>query len=240
MRRARAFTIAILGATGCAPRVAATRPLDPSAFVEARERIRVTRAELGDERTDNVRLALDAPYLTGALGARGAVAVAPPDRLRMILVGPGGTTAMDLWIAGTEYRFAIPAVSRVVEGSLDGPAASRKGLPVDFLGWWLLDPLGGELLAARREGDALVVLLRDRHRTTEATLYPDGRVQAHRRTFRDAAGAELVDEEWVTATRLGCGTVEYRDRATQLEVSAVCESTRAGASARAFASPEGS
>jgi hypothetical protein len=236
--RGSLFAVLLGGASGCASHAAPPPALDPGAFVEAAERIRAARGDLRDARTDNLRLELDAPYLAGALSARGAVAIETPDRLRMILLGPGGTTAMDLWVSGDAYRFAIPAASRVLAGSREDPPSARRGLPVDFLGWWLLDPLGGELLAARREPDALVVLLRDRERTTEATLHADGRVEAHRWTFSGPTGAELVDEEWVTATRLGCGSVVYRDRAMRLRVSVTCESSRPGANARAFAPPE--
>ena len=57
----------------------------------------------------------------------GAIAIAPPvsgvtrpsgegppvdaeGALRMILLGPGGTTALDLWSRGDRFRFAIPAL----------------------------------------------------------------------------------------------------------------------------------
>jgi len=234
-RFAAALPLAFL--VGCGAATGVAKPLDPAAFVEAGLRIREIREAGAAPRTENVKLSLDAPYLASALAARGAVAKRPPDALRMILLGPGGTTAMDLWVVGERFQFAIPAADRIVTGDLSAPASTRRGLPVDFLRWWLLDPLGGELLAARREKGALVILLREASRTTEATLFSDGRVSAHRVTFRDGEGAEIVDEEWVDASRLDCGTVHYKDRATSLDIVATCESTRPGVSARAFEPP---
>ncbi|HTJ85261.1 MAG TPA: hypothetical protein VL400_26270 [Polyangiaceae bacterium] len=227
-----------LAASGCSGPVGRTSALDPTAFIEAHEKIAALRDHALVARTENVRLSLDAPYLEGALASRGAVAISPPGSLRMILLGPGGGTAMDLWVADERFRFAIPAADRVVTGALTDPPSARRGLPVDFLRWWLLDPLAGELLAARRERGALVAVLREPERTTEITFHADGRVAAHRWTWR-GEGADLVDEEWVTATKLGCGEVRYRDRATKIEVLATCESTRPGAAARAFEPPEG-
>src|SRR5947209_6876614 len=41
---------------------------------------------------------------------RGVVAVRPGHALRMILIGPGGTTAMDVWLRDGAFRVAIPAI----------------------------------------------------------------------------------------------------------------------------------
>ena len=66
---------------------------------------RQARAELAElravfapplSRTVHVRLAMEHAPTGRRLQARGAVAVGRGDGLRMILVGPGGTTALDL------------------------------------------------------------------------------------------------------------------------------------------------
>ncbi|MBW2458104.1 MAG: hypothetical protein JRI68_26610, partial [Deltaproteobacteria bacterium] len=97
--------------------------------------------------TMNVTLELEQVQLGQRIRARGAVAVRPPDALRMILLGPGGTTALDLWICGDEFRFHIPAIDLLRRGDGATPAAELRGMPVDFLRWWFLRPLAGQLLA---------------------------------------------------------------------------------------------
>ncbi len=89
--------------------------------------------------------------------ARGAVAVEPGKALRMILIGPGGATALDAWVTDDHFRVVVPPISLERRGGAD-PEASR-GLPVGFLRWWLLHPLEGRLLAAwNREGGPLYLL----------------------------------------------------------------------------------
>lgn len=81
---------------------------------------------------------------------RGVVAVVPRSSLRMILLGPGGSTAMDVWIREGRFRVAIPALDRIVRGDRSTPRSTMRGLPVDLLERWLVDPFGGALVAARR------------------------------------------------------------------------------------------
>lgn len=231
-----------LGGVGCgAPATQGYGPLDPTAYIEARALLAALRRERDEMRTETIALTIDAPYMPSRLVARGAVAIRPPDAIRMILLGPGGTTAMDLWSVDDRYRFAIPALDIVRVGSLLAPIRAERGLPVDFLRWWLLDPLGGRLLAARRLGNAeggaggagLELLIATDERTTTAIVHDDGRISAHRSWW----SPHLVDEEWIEATSLRCGTVVYRQRSTQLVVRATCEASRKGATVRAFDPP---
>jgi hypothetical protein len=234
MRSLVALSIAL---AGCAADASSrTPPLDPAAFVEARTRIEAWQRASAGERTEKIALRVDAPYMPAAMTARGAVAVRPPEALRMILLGPGGTTAMDLWSKGDRYRFAIPALDRTMRGDASTSAEQKRGLPVDFLRWWMLRPLGGRLLAARRDGATLEVLLADGDRVTEARLEPSGKLSAHRRWWTERDG--LVDEEWLEAAGPGCSRVTYRQRSTSIEVEATCESRRDGASEAAFEEPK--
>lgn len=84
---------------------------------------------------------------------RGVVAVLPRHALRMILLGPGGTTAMDVWIRDGRFRVAIPALSRVTRGDASTPRSTMRGMPVDLLWRLLVDPFGG--LAYARRGHPL-------------------------------------------------------------------------------------
>lgn len=80
---------------------------------------------------------------------RGAVAVRPKRALRMILLGPGGTTAMDVWISDARWRVSIPPMDRIFR-SENGPAEVPRGLPIPLLRRWLVDPWGGTPVAAHR------------------------------------------------------------------------------------------
>ena len=219
--------IMALGGVGCAATegpIAARRP-DPAAFVEAVRRIDDLKRELGGDRTDTINLELDAPYLPSTVKARGAIAVRAPDRLRMIMLGPGGTTAMDLWMQGDRFRFSIPSLGREVVGDATTPAAEKRGLPVDFLRAFMLQPLGGRVLAASKEGDVLYVLLAEGKGTiSELTLRQNGALSLHRAWF-DGTG-ERYEEEWIEASGFGCASARYRQKSTRLEVTARCEKSR--------------
>lgn len=228
------------GSAGCAA-TTSSPALDPAAFQEAAKKLEVLRAKVHEARTETVSLELDAPYMPSAMKARGAVAVRPPEALRMILVGPGGTTAMDLWMNDGRFRFDIPALGRVLRGEPSALPETRKGLPVDFLRWWMFEPLGGRLLAARRIGTSdLEVVLDEPSRVTVATLHPDGKIEAHRRWLREGARGrwEPYEEEWLEATGVGCATVKYRQKSTSLRVTARCEGTRLVVNEAAFEDPE--
>lgn len=138
---------------------------------------------------------------------RGVVMVKPREALRMILLGPGGTTAMDVWIVQGRFRVAIPALDRVVRGDASTPRETMRGLPVDLLWRWLVDPFGGTLVAARAEGEGVLAFLKRggtafeiRRRDaagTDGWFYEHGKLigYAHGREIRlgDASFPEDVD-----------------------------------------------
>ena len=84
---------------------------------------------------------------------RGVILVLPRHALRMILLGPGGTTAMDVWMRDGRFRVAIPALSRVVRGDAATPRAQMRGMPVDLLWRLLVDPFGSIAFARRGHPD---------------------------------------------------------------------------------------
>ncbi len=225
MRVCVALGLALSGcATAGAGGVAATEP-DPAAFVEAARRIEALKGELGGDRTDTLSLELDAPYLPSSIKARGAIAVRAPDQLRMIMLGPGGTTAMDLWMKADRFRFSIPSLAREISGDSKTPAEQKRGLPVDFLRAFMLDPLGGRMLAASKSGRELRVLLRERDgKISDLTLLDGKALKLHRAWFNEAG--ELYEEEWIEASGFGCATATYRQKTTQLHVTAHCEKSR--------------
>jgi hypothetical protein len=64
--------------------------------------------------------------------------------MRMILLGPGGATALDAWVTPDAYRFEVPPVELLRRGGRDADPA----LPVAFFRWWFLAPAEGRLLAS--------------------------------------------------------------------------------------------
>ena len=175
--------------------------------------------------TMNVALELSQPQLGQRMRARGAIAVAP-GALRMILLGPGGTTALDLWLCGDRFRFALPALDMVRRGDDTTPRDALRGLPVDFLRWWFLRPFAGRLLFAEpgrwmlRDGLRWV---RVRHKKDELRVERFGEHEAEEVRVRGDA----------------CGQVTYHQRSTGIDIAVRCERLQTMAPpAKAFADPD--
>jgi len=153
----------------------ATKVPDVSAYEWATARDRLAQLRSAQPRrayVERVRLAITDPRTGKRYEARGAVAVSPEHAARMMLVGPGGTTALDVWVTKDKFRFAVPGINLQKRGGTD--PADAKGLPIGLLRWWFLSPLAGRLLFARstpsesawvlREGQATVTLRTDGNR----------------------------------------------------------------------------
>jgi len=138
---------------------------------------------------ERVRLAISDPRTGRQYQARGAVAVSPGKAARMILVGPGGTTALDVWVTKERFRFAVPAIKLEKRGGIDPEEA--KGLPIGMLRWWFLSPLAGRLLVARSTQSESAWILRDG--TATVTVRSDGqRFVALRREGESLEGIEWI------------------------------------------------
>lgn len=249
MRRAGLLVAfaAMLGATSCAATAPiAARSAEAPTLVQWREARRklaaLAQAARGEgARTMRLALSLREPLTGRTLEARGAVAIAPPDALRMILLGPGGTTALDLWVRGEAFRFAVPAIDLSKRGDATTPRAEMRGLPVDFLRWWLLRPASGRLLWHERDAAGDRFTLRDGAAVIELHAARSGVVSARRTTWStEGARARRIDEEIVEASRIGCGVVKYRQASTGLTVTVKCEGEETGRAPnpRAFADPD--
>lgn len=141
-------------------------------WVLARQRLAELRAELPTRPyVQRVRIGVVDPRNGKVYQGRGAVAVSPNRAARLVLLGPGGTTALDLWVTSERFRFAIPALDIDKRGNAD--PAEANGLPIGFLRWWLLSPLSGELVLARSNAMESAFILRDARATV--TIRTDGR-----------------------------------------------------------------
>jgi hypothetical protein len=203
-------------------------------------------AEGEGPRTLRIALKLREPHTGKVMEARGAVAIAPPRTLRMILLGPGGTTALDLWAKDDRFRFAIPALDVLKRGNASTPRASLRGLPVDFLRWWLLRPASGRLLWHVSEQGADRFVLRDGEGIIDLRAGPRGELHARRTTWAVLPGAPMgappsfIDEEQVWARRIGCADVHYQQASTGLDITVTCEGeeTERPPNPRAFTDPD--
>jgi hypothetical protein len=139
-------------ALGCAEPTAPVRAPSQLEWTAARARLDALRAAYPTKPfVEQVTVAFREPGTGKLFEGRGAVAVLPRQAMRMILVGPGGTTALDAWVTPTEWRFAVPPLKLVQRGGRDAPAA----LPIGFFRWWFLRPYDGRLLTL--VGRALVL-----------------------------------------------------------------------------------
>jgi hypothetical protein len=152
----------------------------------------------------------------------------------MVLVGPGGLTAVDFWARGGRWRFAIPSRDLTVRGDADASTGAQRGLPVSFLRWWLLRPLDGELVAVDTQESGRELVLRDEAATLRIRSLSGGGLQVTRRKGRDT--------EIVKASAPGCATASYEHVRAGLRVDVACElwESEAGRlSASVFEDPDG-
>ncbi len=192
------------------------------------------RAELPPEPyTQPIHVTLREPYTGRQFDARGAVGVDPGHAMRMILIGPGGGTALDVWVTRDAWRMSVPAISFQRRGGRDAPPST----PVGFFRTWFLDPLGGRLLSLGRGGSFIV---RDEAGgTSELALQTDPREPGvFAGTARRRAGETTERFEW--ATRSSGGTARYRhlDSGLRVDVELGPPQTEAPDPA-AFADPDG-
>lgn len=177
----------------------------------ARDRLGRLRGQLPTRPyVQRVRIGVVDPRSGKLFQGRGALAVSPNRAARLVLLGPGGTTALDVWVTSDRFRFAIPALDIDKRGNADPVEAA--GLPIGFLRWWLLSPLAGQLVLARSNRAESAFILRDARATV--TVRTDGRrfvalrregtrlegIEWSAHGLRPVAGANgvYVDGQWGT------------------------------------------
>jgi hypothetical protein len=153
----------------------------------------------------------------------------------MMLLGPGGTTALDLWLCRDAFRFVVPAIDLQRRGGASTPREKLRGLPIDFLRWWLLDPLGGELLAVHRHRSDGELLERFVLRDGEDVLHADVPVGPSSASTAEAAPNVLRvtrfsagGEQRIASDGQRCGVAQYRQPSTGLSITVRCEAIEPG------------
>jgi len=158
----RASSLALIVALTACTRPKPEAPPDVSQleWTISRDRLTEMRGEQPDRPyAERIRVSIHEPRTGKQFEARGAVAISPDRAARMVLVGPGGATALDVWVTKDRFRFAVQAIHLEKRGGAD--PVDARGLPVGMLRWWFLSPLGGRLLLARSTEDESAWLLRD-------------------------------------------------------------------------------
>ncbi len=214
-----ALLASIASLAACAPASPPVWPSpDPVTFARLRDRLtslRVAAPARARPWSAVVRVSLREPRGGRVVEGRGGLAVAPGRALRMILVGGAGSTMLDVWVSSERYRVAVPALDLVRRGR--GGAAD---LPVAFLRWWFLEPLGGRLFAATESeaGGRPAWLLRDDGGVVELREAPCERGEGLRATRRTPPalheGAPVAGQaERVLACVAGTPSPSVGDRA---------------------------
>jgi hypothetical protein len=159
-------------ATACGhPQPASPPEVSQHEWTVSRDRLASVRAHApARPYVERVRVAMEEPSGKTWTG-RGAVAISPSHAARMMLLGPAGTTALDVWVTKDRFRFAVPSVHLERRGGSDPDDA--RGLPIGMLRWWFLSPLGGRLLLARSTEAESAWLLKDG--AAMVTVRTDGR-----------------------------------------------------------------
>jgi hypothetical protein len=218
----------LAGLVACGAR-AGSSPPEQILWTAGRMKLRALRADLAPNKPYKMALSFDM-HEPVAMSARGAVAVRPSQALRMILLGPGGTTAFDLWMCGDAFKISIPAIGLEQRGDVSTSVEDKRGLPVGFLRWWLLQPLSGRLINYERQqrgGDYRFDLMNDGVMTKVIAPYGGGWPMLLERSH-----------ETMSVMGPGCAEASYTgDGVITLNVS--CESLEEGPPpAKAFNDPD--
>ena len=211
---------------GCSPAQARIDLPDPSAreWTRLRERLAISRDEQPEHPyVEQIVVAMREPRTGKVFQARGALAVDPRHAVRMILIGPGGSTALDAWVTDQRFRVVVPPISLQRRGGALPEEA--RGLPVGFFRWWMLHPLDGRLLAAwSREGGPLYLL---RHGEQTVLLREAHAPDAHERVMaarREEGAVERLEWTGRSPSSPHAGDkARYVDGASGLEVEVLVE-----------------
>jgi hypothetical protein len=216
---------AFMALAGCASS-APSQPLLPETtqreWTRMRQRLASARSlEPGKPFVEEIIVAMREPRTRKVFQARGALAIDPHRAMRMILVGPGGTTALDVWVTDQRWRFVVPALSIKRSGGAD--AESSRGLPIGFFRWWMLHPLDGRLLSAWLAKGDPIYLLRNGGDTVLLRDHSGGRGH-HVIAMRRESG-ETEQLEWLGRAPMphAGDRARYVDDASGLEVEVLIE-----------------
>jgi hypothetical protein len=214
--------------SGASPRPIVSAEEAKRQFVLARQRLDLFRSAL-DHRPfgETVQISLREEVSGRRWEGRGVVVRKPATALRLVLLGPGGATALDLWATPDRCHLESPLLGVRHRG----PTASAPA-PTPFLAWWFLDPLGQHVQDAwLSQGLARGIMEGPRGERTEVEETADGWV------LRRRGGVERLSLRGPPGQ---VGThVSYQDLSARVFADVIIEDIAAGPpSDEAFREPE--
>lgn len=206
-----------LSSLGCASQPASDPAISGAQWREAHDELGSLRASFAPA-TGTLRVRVRMNGAGFEVSGRGAIARRVPDDLRMVLLGPGGMTAVDLLVRGDRWRFSIPA--RDQRWTSEQTSKPPRGLPVSFLRWWLLQPLSGKLLSVHDAPGGTVFVLRE----GDATVRVQRRGDGLRMDRKSPSGTERME-----VAGPGCSEAVYEHVEGRVRVAVQCEEAVQGA-----------
>lgn len=182
-----------------------------------------------------VRVLLRHPRSGRVLSARGAVAVDPHRAVRMVLVGPAGGTALDVWVTPDRWRFEAPFAKVLRRGGPD----DNPALPIGFFRWWFLAPVDGRLLTAVAGTDSERFILRRGGDTIDLTDAHSGKAHIVTASRRSRGSVDRVNVRGAFPGATPGDRVTYDHEASGVHVEVLVESRSDTPTPAAFADPDG-
>lgn len=224
-----AFTALVASQVACATTRAApwVHPTDEQ-WKEARAALE--KLKTGVSRTPyvaNVATTLRDGRTGRTVDGRGAIAIAPGEAVRMILVGGAGATLLDAWVTRDRWRIALPPLDVVRRGGAENP----RGLPVGFLRWWFVTQFDGVLFAASVQPAGDVWMLRDHDAVIDLRITPWKSAMCVTAVRRSPGHAERIEERGSGPSPLQAAVgdqVAYVDETSGLRVTVAVESIAPG------------
>jgi hypothetical protein len=206
----------------------------PTELASAAARLdRLRAAEGAAPYVETIATTLSDPRSGRMIDGRGAIAVAPGQAVRMILVGGAGATLLDAWVTRSRWRIAVPPLQIVRRGGADDPPE----LPVGFLRWWFIAGFEGTMFAASPDGS--LVLLRDGDAVVELRIDACAAGRRVSATRRRQGRSERVDQCRAADRPAAGDEVQYADLTRGLQVAVRVESVGATPpDAEAFGDPD--
>jgi hypothetical protein len=183
-----------------------------------------------------VHVTMREPRSGKVFSARGALAVDPQRALRMILVGPGGSTAIDVWVTRDAWRFEVPPVKLLRRGGEDEDAA----LPIGFFRWWFLGRTHGRLLTSEHGADGERLVLSSGGAIVDLIDFPPAEGHPHTVTAtRLASGlSDRLEFQGISFAPTAGDHATYDDDLSGVHVEVEVERPNGAPDPAAFADPD--
>jgi hypothetical protein len=170
-----------------------------------------------------------------AFAARGAVVVDPHRALRMVLIGPAGATALDVWATADRWRFEVPAAHVLRRGGREDDPT----VPVGFFRWWFLGAVDGRLLTSVTQSEGTRLVLRSEQSTIDLTARRSRTGLTLAATRRAAGAVDHIELRGLALAPSAGDRVTYDREESGVHVEVSVESRLEAPDPAAFLDPDG-